>query len=168
MLSIQNQQKRLPHLSRSLRRRAKKVLEELALDEVMVSVTLCDDPSIQALNSEWRGKDTPTDVLSFPQDDFEPAEVFRDGKFDVDKAFQFPGMPKMLGDIIISVDTTIRQAEEYQHTPLDEATRLYIHGLLHLCGFDHIEPEDAAEMLQEEERLLKLFPSRKITPLVSF
>lgn len=160
IISIQNRQKRLPHLSRSLRRRAKAILHSLNLENVEVSVVLCDDPTIQELNREWRNIDKPTDVLSFPQEDFDAPVVF-DEEEELTQTEH-----EMLGDIVISIDTCIRQAEEWNHTPLDEATRLWVHGLLHLCGYDHETPEEAQEMLAKEEEILKQFKRRTIRPLV--
>lgn len=165
MISILDEQTRLPSLAGALRERAERVLAHLGLEAVEVSTLLCDDPAIQALNKEWRGLDKPTDVLSFPlEDEDDPALL--DPEMPV-----IQGLPdeavEQLGDIIISVDTCIRQAQEWNHTDLDEATRLWIHGLLHLCGYDHETPEEAAEMLAKEEALLQLFDSHPITPLVT-
>lgn len=143
MLSIQDEQDSLPELAEALRSRAVSLMKALDLEDTEVSVLLCDDDAIQALNAQWRGIDKPTDVLSFPM-----------------------GEDDILGDIVISVDTTIRQAEEYAHTPLDEATRLWIHGLLHLCGYDHETPEEAAEMRAKEEELLAMLGREEVTPLV--
>lgn len=89
---------------------------------------------------------------------------------DVEPGYQEPGemFPRILGDVVISVETCLQQAQEYSHTPLDEATRLFIHGLLHLCGYDHQTPEDATQMREKEEELLQLFAEPGlITPLVA-
>lgn len=104
---------------------------------VELSVLLCDDARIQALNKEWRKKDSPTDVLSFPQD--QPA-----------------GAPLMLlGDLVISVETAARQAEERGHSVLDELRILLVHGLLHVLDYDHeLGPEACEEMEAEENRIL--------------
>lgn len=159
MLSIQNQQQRLPHLGRSLRRRVAKLLDHLGLAHAEISLLLCDDPTIRSLNQEWRGIDKATDVLSFPQEEWM-------GLSDVLAAHaNQEQMPCLLGDIVISVDTCICQAEEWKHTTLDEATRLWIHGFLHLCGHDHHEEEEAREMRLQGEKLLAMFRQRKIEPL---
>lgn len=108
-------------------------------DSVELSVLLCNDEFIQKLNKEWRDEDHPTDVLSMSQ--------------------HVPGLKLpilMLGDIVISVETAARQAEERGHTLLDEIRILMVHGLLHLLGFDHeISEEAEVEMEREEEILLK-------------
>jgi rRNA maturation RNase YbeY len=102
------------------------------LADAELSLVLCSDDHIQGLNTQWRGKAAPTDVLSFPQED----EDF-------------------LGDLVISVPTAARQAAE-RGTPLgDELRVLMVHGLLHLLGYDHeTNDEDLAEMAEAEQRLL--------------
>lgn len=108
------------------------------LSEVVeLSVLLCDDARIRELNKEWRKKDSPTDVLSFPQD--QPA-----------------GAPLiLLGDLVISVETAARQAEERDHSLLDELRILLVHGLLHVLDYDHeLGPEASEEMEEEENRIL--------------
>lgn len=81
-----------------------------------VSVVLCSDEHMRSLNGQWRGKDAPTDVLSFPQDD--PDGV-------------------VLGDVVVSLDTAERQAAERGVDLIDEIRVLLVHGLLHLLGYDH-------------------------------
>ncbi|MCO5563008.1 hypothetical protein L7F22_016644 [Adiantum nelumboides] len=114
--------------------------DNLASSEIIeLSLLICDDTYIQSLNKEWRGQNCPTDVLSFPQE-------------------QPPGMSSLwlLGDIIISLDTAKRQAQERGHDLLDEFRILLVHGLLHVLGFDHEEgPEAAVEMEKEEMRILQ-------------
>ncbi|KAL6216517.1 hypothetical protein ACLB2K_009740 [Fragaria x ananassa] len=106
---------------------------------VELSVMLCNDEFIRKLNKEWRDEDHATDVLSMSQHVPE---------------LRLPIL--MLGDVVISVETAARQAEERGHTLLDEIRILMIHGLLHLLGFDHeISEEAEVEMEKEEELLLK-------------
>ncbi|CAL5435640.1 unnamed protein product [Camellia sinensis] len=108
-------------------------------DTVELSVLLCNDEFIRKLNKEWRDEDHATDVLSMSQHVPE---------------LKLPIL--MLGDIVISVETAARQAEERGHTLIDEIRILLVHGLLHLLGFDHeISDEAEAEMEEEEELLLK-------------
>lgn len=105
-------------------------LESVASDPE-ISVVLCDDPFIQDLNREYRGKDKPTDVLSFAQDD-----------------------PNILGDIVISLPTATRQAEA-AHWPLEsEIALLAVHGLLHLLGYDDETAAGAWEMQRRTEAIL--------------
>lgn len=98
---------------------------------VEVSIALVDDPAMHALNKQYRGKDKPTDVLSFAMSDGEP----------------MPGMPALLGDVVISVDTALRQAETVGHSLADEVSQLAIHGVLHLLGYDDVTDEGYNEMV---------------------
>ncbi|KAH7523565.1 hypothetical protein FEM48_Zijuj06G0025500 [Ziziphus jujuba var. spinosa] len=108
-------------------------------ESVEISLLLCNDEFIRKLNKEWRDEDHATDVLSMSQH-------IPDLKLPI----------LMLGDIVISVETAARQAEERGHTLIDEIRILMVHGLLHLLGFDHeISEEAEVEMEKEEEHLLK-------------
>ncbi|KAJ0971411.1 hypothetical protein J5N97_019370 [Dioscorea zingiberensis] len=108
-------------------------------DNIELSVLLCDDDFIQKLNKEWRDEDHATDVLSMSQHIPE---------------LDIPIL--MLGDIVISIETAARQAEERGHTLVDEIRILLVHGLLHLLGFDHeISDEAEIEMEKEEELVLR-------------
>ena len=109
-----------------------------------VSVVLSTDEYIRELNRQYRGKDCPTDVLSFALNEGEEVEVI-DGPEEV-----------LLGDIIISLDTAARQAEEYGHSLERELAYLTVHGMLHLLGYDHMNEEEKQEMRQEEEHILSL------------
>lgn len=111
------------------------LLAHLGLDPVVLSVVLCTDAFIQPLNADWRGKDAPTDVLSFSQREGEG------GRED----------DPVLGDLVISLDTARRQAEELGHAALDELRVLLVHGLLHLLGHDHELGEAEAEAMEAEE-----------------
>ena len=114
------------------------ILRQQDLKNVELSVVLCDDAFIHELNREWRGKDKPTDVLSFAQWEGE----------------QVPGMNLVLGDVIISLETASKQSHERGHSFHHEIIVLLIHGVLHLLGHDHIEEEEAIEMEALERKLL--------------
>jgi len=106
-----------------------------------LSIVLADDPVVQELNRTYRATDAPTDVLSFGQQDGE--------------AFARPqGAPPHLGDVVISVDTAKQQAATYGVALQDELAHLLVHGVLHLLGYDHETPEDAAAMRLQEEAVL--------------
>ena len=122
---------------RRLKGAAQKLLRAVGRPDSEISVLLTDDASIRELNRAHRGKDKPTDVLSFP--------VLR---HPFDKA-----QDEMLGDIAISVETARRQAAEYDAPLQNEIYRLLIHGLLHVLGHDHHEPAERAAMEAEERRL---------------
>jgi len=118
---------------RKLAASARDALRALGLAQAELSVVLCDDHFIQGLNAEWRQREEATDVLSFPQDG--------------------PEGP-VLGDVVISVETGARQAEGLGHSLQHELTVLLIHGLCHLLGHDHQQPEQAQQMATLEEQLL--------------
>lgn len=110
-----------------------------------VSLTFVDDAEIARLNEEYRGKQGPTDVLSFECDnDPLPEEAHAP---DVEPVY-------LLGDIVIAVDVAERQTAVYGTTFEREISILTIHGLLHLCGYDHVTDEDAAVMEPLEDGLL--------------
>ncbi len=110
-------------------------------EQVEVGVTFVDDVAIQSLNREYRGKDVPTDVLSFPQDD--------------DDGFFVPeGVPRILGDIVISLPRAAEQAEDYGHSMEREVVYLAVHGLLHLLGYDHEDSQEQSIMRQREEEVM--------------
>ncbi len=125
-----------------------RLLEAVCLREATVSLTLVRDGEMRDLNRDHRAKDTPTDVLSFPL--FEP-DAFERGAQTRPRGTV--AGERMIGDIVISVDTAARQAAAYD-APLErEIERLLIHGVLHLCGHDHLEVEERLLMEREERRL---------------
>lgn len=114
-------------------------------DDPEVSVVLVDDAYIRELNFQYRHKDTPTDVLSFAMEESTDDEP--EIGWDEDN---------ILGDIIISVETAERQAEEYGHSFLREMAYLTTHGMLHLLGYDHENEDDRTVMRQKEEEILSI------------
>jgi len=124
-----------------------RVLTDDAIAEgTVVTVLFADDPFLQALNREHRDIDEPTDVLSYAAD------------AESDDGEAFPGMPDdeepYLGDIAVSVPTALRQAAAASLEPTEEIAHLVVHGLLHILGYDHEEPEDDAVMRAREEGYL--------------
>ncbi|MBQ6175118.1 MAG: cytidine deaminase [Clostridia bacterium] len=119
-----------------------------------VCVRLCDDEAIHALNRDYRGVDRVTDVLSFPLAEY-PAGVTA-GHADgiIRELYDDDAEACMLGDLVICVPQLYRQAEEYGHSPAREAAYLTVHGLCHLFGYDHIDPNDQREMRTMEEKIL--------------
>ena len=112
-----------------------------------VDVTIVDDEEIHALNREYRDMDKPTDVLSFALD--EDSE-------ESDEP-ELVGGPEehLYGDIIISAETALRQAEEYGHGLEREMTYLAVHGMFHLLGYDHMTEEEKSVMRAKEEEALR-------------
>ncbi|MBN8191001.1 rRNA maturation RNase YbeY [Bacillus sp. NTK074B] len=113
-------------------------------DESEVSVTFVTNERIQEINREYRGKDQPTDVISFALEELGEDEVEIIGS----------EIPRVLGDIIISIDRTKEQAEEYNHSVSRELGFLALHGFLHLLGYDHMEEEEEKEMFQKQKDIL--------------
>jgi probable rRNA maturation factor len=102
-----------------------------------LSLLLADDAAIRALNRDWRGKDQPTNVLSFPAD-----------------APPAPGAPLLLGDVALAYETVAREAAEQGKPIVDHTRHLLVHGILHLLGHDHEGEEEAARMEGLERSIL--------------
>lgn len=113
---------------------------------IELSVVVTNDAQIQELNREYRGKDYPTDVLSFSQ-------IEGPGGFPLP-----PEAPRPLGDIVMSYDRVRAQAGEYGHSRRRELAYLTVHGLLHLLGFDHEAEQDRQRMRAAEESALAEVP----------
>ena len=136
MIYYRNDVRRSGVDGRALVATARRLLGALGEAEAGVSLSLVDDTAMRALNREYRGRDAPTDVLSFPLG--EPAHA---------------QLERLLGDVVISVETARRQAAAYDATLQLEIYRLLIHGLLHLKGHDHMQPAERRVMEREERRL---------------
>ena len=122
------------------------VATELANPRLSASLLFADDAQVHTLNREWRDKDKPTNVLSFPM-------LERDDLLELDP----DGPPELLGDIALAYETCLREAGEKGVTLEDHAAHLIIHGLLHLAGHDHeTGPADAAAMEALEIKALAL------------
>lgn len=129
--------------------------EEKCPYEVQVNVVLTDNEGIREMNRECRKIDRETDVLSFPNVDFE-----REGVFEIDEDreadyFDPDSGELILGDIMISVDKVKEQAENYGHSLRREFAFLVAHSMLHLCGYDHMEEEEAKVMEAKQRDVLK-------------
>lgn len=122
------------------------VTPELAHPRLSASILFADDAEVHALNAEWRGKDKPTNVLSFPMLEREELLALTDD-----------GPPELLGDIVLALETCQREADEKGLSLEHHATHLIVHGLLHLAGYDHeTSPEDARAMETLEIKALAL------------
>ncbi len=117
-------------------------VKQLDINEnIELSCILVDDQKIHEINKEYRNVDRSTDVISFALEDNEQYYV--------------PGMPRSIGDIFISVDHAKIQADEYGHSLKREMCFLFTHGLLHLLGFDHMEPDEEAKMIAMQKTILE-------------
>lgn len=119
-----------------VQRAASAALDACGEPEARLCVLLTDDGAVQKLNAQFRAKDKPTNVLSFP-------------------APEIPGDPApQLGDLALAGETCAREAQEEGKTFADHLTHLVIHGVLHLCGYDHETTEEAEEMEDFEREIL--------------
>ena len=117
--------------------------------DVELSVVITDNNNIQKINKEFRDKDMPTDVLSFPTLEYDMPGDF--SHISTDDVYLFNPETKalMFGDIVLSSDKIVEQAKEYGHSILRELSFLVIHSMLHLSGYDHMEEDgDTMEKLQ--------------------
>ena len=140
-ISCRNQQKIIPIDTRMLRRMLLRLLAALDCEGCDLGVLIIDDARMRRLNATYRGIDRPTDVLAF---------AMREGPFaDLH--------PQVLGDVVLSAETALRQAHAHRHSLAEELTRLLIHGTFHILGYDHeVSPADARIMRAKERELWRL------------
>lgn len=117
-----------------------------------VDLTFVDDNQIHELNKEYRGIDRPTDVLSFAMNEGTEEEL--QIIYELDDEDELGNVPDVLGDIIISVPRAKLQSEEYGHSLERELGFLFVHGFLHLLGYDHQDEESEAVMMGKQEAVL--------------
>ena len=122
--------------------------------EAEVNLTLVDNEEIHTINREYLNIDRPTDVLSFPMLSYEAAGDFSKLEDDYDDNFNPDTGEILLGDIVISVDKVAEQAESYGHSQKREYAFLIVHSMLHLFGYDHMTPEEAADMEAKQRQIL--------------
>ena len=122
--------------------------------EVQVNVLLTDNAGIREFNRQYRQIDRETDVLSFPKREYERPGDFQIPPEQEADCFDPDSGELILGDIILSVDRIAGQAAEYGHSLKRELAFLVAHSMLHLCGYDHMEPEEAAVMELKQEKIL--------------
>jgi len=125
----------------------KKVLElEDLQEDYEISVSFVDNDEIRKLNKYYRGIDQETDVLSFPLEEFELVEEDEINEVEEERV--------LLGDIVISLEKAMEQAQEYGHSFEREVAYLTVHGMLHLLGYDHMEEKEKKMMREKEEAVL--------------
>jgi probable rRNA maturation factor len=148
-LWIENRQRKEKISLRMVRKIAKETLNVLGSLDGELSICLVDDREITELNQKYLHRSHPTDVLAFPM---------REGAFSEIN-------PQLLGDVVISVETAKRQAEEKGHSLAEEVCFLLIHGILHLFGYNHETPtSDAKTMRKKEKELFRLMREKFISP----
>ena len=145
-VSYQNEQDEASVPPDVVRKRLRAILDEIGVAEnVEFSVTFADDRYIQNLNKTYRMKDEPTDILTFVQTDGDIS--FPDERKE--------GCARVLGDMVISLTSMNRNAEQFGVSPDEELYRLLIHGTLHLLGGDHKTNDPKEPMLQKQEAILR-------------
>jgi len=128
------------------------IFKELGIDGVEASCSFVSDETMRNLNQTYREKDESTDILSFPQQSEDDLFPMMDNDENED---EYQG-PEILGDMVISLESMLRNCEAFEVDPAEELVRLLIHGALHLLGEDHDTNEIAEPMLQQQERLLNV------------
>ncbi|GII86546.1 endoribonuclease YbeY [Sphaerisporangium siamense] len=113
-----------------------------------LSILVVDEPAMSQLHEKWMGEPGPTDVLAFPMDELRPSPGGSRQEGDA------PLDPALLGDVVLCPQVAARQAAEAGHSTADELELLCTHGILHLLGYDHAEPEEHAEMFGIQGELL--------------
>jgi len=125
-----------------LARAALMALQSVGQPGSEVTVVITGDAEVQALNRQFRGVDAPTDVLSFPAQESAAGFV------------SAPEVSNYLGDVVIALPFTLRQAGEVRHSLAEELRLLVVHGVLHLAGYDHAEPDEEAAMWARQDAIL--------------
>ncbi|WP_310965040.1 rRNA maturation RNase YbeY [Nocardioides terrisoli] len=129
--------------ARRTQRLARFVMDRMRVHPLAeLCVTAVDEETIAELNAKWMDKEGPTDVLAFPMDELRPGKVNEEPEEGV------------LGDLVLCPVVAERQAETAGHSTTDELDLLTVHGILHLLGYDHAEPEEHKEMFGLQARLL--------------
>jgi probable rRNA maturation factor len=132
---------------------ARHVLDAMRVhQQAELSVVLVDESSMEQLHVQWMDEPGPTDVLSFPMDELRP------GREDEDP------QPGLLGDVVLCPQVARRQARAAGHSAEEELLLLTTHGILHLLGFDHAEPDEEKEMFGLQRKLLLTFLSTRNKP----
>ncbi|MDF2868761.1 MAG: hypothetical protein K0R05_336 [Anaerocolumna sp.] len=121
--------------------------------EAEINVILTDNEEIKNINKSYREVDAPTDVLSFPMVDYETPADFSHLEDNTDDYFNPETGELLLGDIIVSVEKVVTQAQEYGHSKERELGFLIAHSMLHLFGYDHMEEEER-RVMEEKQRMI--------------
>lgn len=130
-------------------------LSELSFPfESEVSVTITDDDGIHEMNKEFRGIDSPTDVLSFPLIQFDISKPYSEYEKNIDDLNPDTG-DIMLGDIVLNINRIKLQAKDFGHSVEREYSFLICHSMLHLLGYDHIEEEDRLKMEDKQTKIME-------------
>ncbi|NUR58367.1 MAG: rRNA maturation RNase YbeY [Catenulispora sp.] len=130
---------------------ARYVLGEMGIHPMAeLSILLVDTAAMEQLHIQWMDEPGPTDVLSFPMDELRPARAEDDNE----------PVPGLLGDVVLCPEVAEKQAKDAGHSTADELRLLTTHGILHLLGYDHAEPDEEAEMFGLQKQLLRGWKAR--------
>lgn len=135
-VQLSNRQRTFRIRSQFLISTAKTILHHAGQHTGELSMVLLNDRAMRVLNAQYRGKDRPTDVLSFPQ------------------SLPRGGVEQLIGDVVISLQTATKQAKERASTLHGEVVRLLVHGILHLLGYDHERSPQEAQRMGAKERMI--------------
>jgi len=127
-----------------------------------LSVLLVDEPVMTELHVRWMGEPGPTDVLAFPMDELRPPQP-GGTRAEYAASGEAPGIPGLLGDVVICPQVAREQARQAEHDVQDEIDLLCTHGILHLLGYDHADPDEHATMFGLQDRLLASWRSEQGT-----
>jgi probable rRNA maturation factor len=141
-----NNESAIPVDEAAIQRLATFALDQMHVHpEAELAIVLVDEAAMEQLHVQWMDEPGPTDVLSFPMDELRPGTE------------EEPTPPGLLGDIVLCPQVATAQAETAGHSALDELLLLTCHGILHLLGFDHAEPDEKAEMFGIQGEILAAF-----------
>jgi probable rRNA maturation factor len=140
---------------------ARHVLDEMRIHPLAeLSVLLVDESVMTELHVRWMGESGPTDVLAFPMDELRPPQP-GGTRAEHAPAADPPGVPGLLGDVVICPQVAGEQARNAEHEARDEIDLLCTHGILHLLGYDHADPDEHATMFGLQDRLLASWRSER-------
>ena len=139
-----------PNTISLVRKAAESALKaEGVAEDCILSVLLTDDEGIRRINREFRELDRPTDVLSFPMNEFVP------GAFDAEAGeWDYDDQAVVLGDMVLSLERAHAQGEEFGHGPDREISYLTVHSVLHLLGYDHLDEGEEKRLMREREEYI--------------
>jgi probable rRNA maturation factor len=139
---------------------ARFVLDQMRIHPLAeLSVLLVDERTMTKLHFEWMHEPGPTDVLAFPMDELRPPHLGGNRAGDPEPG----GDPGLLGDVVLCPQVAAEHAEKAGHSTQDELELLTVHGILHLLGYDHAEPEEHAAMFGTQDQLLDAWRARNET-----
>ncbi|HET9241491.1 MAG TPA: rRNA maturation RNase YbeY [Oligoflexus sp.] len=150
----------------TIERLTRAICAGLGLPDYEVSWDFIDQDEMRSLNQQYRDKDRSTDVLSFPQEEWDEPLHFTAPSWPLpDNADNEDEPPQMLGDVIISPEDALANAESIGHSLDRETAFLLVHGILHLCGHDHMEAEEEQRMIAEQQAIMAFLERAEQSPL---